>query len=319
MTSTISHAELLAMGHSPHDITALCDSGELTRLRHSMYSAERLDDELTRHRTLIRATTRLVDPTSVVSHTSAAVLHGLPVQRSSLDRVTMTRLTPGHGDKSPQLLVRNTRIIEAEIGEVDDVRVTGLARTVCDVARTEPLGWGISAADAALAAGISRSELGAALAMHPRLHGLRRARRVLRFADARSESPAESISRINMSIAGLPTPELQTELFDADGEFVARADFFWRDYGVVGEVDGAIKYGALLRPGQKPEQAIMNEKRREGGIRGLGLWLVRWDWEVANSPQELKRIVGRALELGARQNAKNLPDPAGFPKVGRSA
>lgn len=61
--------------------------------------------------------------------------------------------------------------------------------------------------------------------------------RVVRFADGRSESPLESISRVAFHELGLPAPEPQVEVWLGD-ELLARVDFFWRHRKTVGEADG---------------------------------------------------------------------------------
>lgn len=48
----------------------------------------------------------------------------------------------------------------------------------------------------------------------------------------------ESRSRHRIGRAGLPAPLTPTDLFDVSGNFVARVDFSWPRYGVVGEADG---------------------------------------------------------------------------------
>ena len=43
--------------------------------------------------------------------------------------------------------------------------------------------------------------------------------------------------------------------------------------------DGVAKYGRLLRPGQTPADAVVEEKRREDAIRDAGLRVRRWGWD----------------------------------------
>jgi hypothetical protein len=76
-------------------------------------------------------------------------------------------------------------------------------------------------------------------------------------ADERSESVGESRSRAAIALAGLPEPVLQWEVAGF------RTDFGWPDHCVVGEFDGEIKYGRLLRPGQQPGDVVFAEKRRK--------------------------------------------------------
>jgi hypothetical protein len=64
---------------------------------------------------------------------------------------------------------------------------------------------------------------------------------VLALADETAESVGESRSRALIHMLVLPAPVLQQAFYDAEG-FVARTDFFWREYGVIGEFDGDAKY-----------------------------------------------------------------------------
>lgn len=291
----ITHAQLASHGFTTNEIRAKVRAGQLTRIRRGVYHGADEVDVLEEHRRLVRATTPAVHESNVISHLSAAVIHDLPVQTHFLMRVWMTRRSAGHGRSTRLLTVRNSAIDADEIMEVDGLTVTTPGRTVADLARTQPFEWGVIACDAALRTGISPDDIRASLTRHPRLRGVPRASAALTFADPRSESPAESLSRVSMSRAGVPEPKLQWELFNDDGEFVARPDFMWPEARLVGEVDGKWKYGQLLRPGQTPETAIMAEKKREEMIRQLGFWVVRWDWDTASSATRLGELLRRAL------------------------
>ncbi len=294
-TPLITHAQMASNGVTANEISAKVRSGELTRIRRGVYSVVDDVDALEEHRRLIRATTAAVHETNIISHLSAAVMHGLPVQTHFLNRVWMTRRSSGHGRATRLTMVRNSAIDADEIVEVDGLTVTTQERTVADLARTQPFEWGVIACDAALRKGISADDVRASLTKHPRMRGVPRATAALTFASPLSESPAESMSRVSMSRGGIPEPTLQGELFNEDGEFVARPDFIWPEARLVGEVDGKWKYGQLLRPGQTPETAIMAEKRREEMIRQLGFWIVRWDWDTASNATRLGNLLRRAL------------------------
>lgn len=299
-----TYQELLRTGLDDAAIQRALRDGSLVRIRRGVYArlATGLTPEET-HMERIRGTVGLVNPDNVVSHISAAILHGLPVQRSQLQRVTMIRRSAGHSDRTDSLLVRDTRLDDDEVTLVDGLRVTTLGRTVADLARTQDFLWGVCAADAALGLGIPAEELLAQVNRHPKLRGLQRARIVLDAADGRSQSAAESISRIQFARHGIPTPELQFEVINHLGVVVATTDFGWPELGLVGEVDGKWKYGKLLKPGQDPENAIMNEKFREEEIRLAGWWPFRWDWAVANDGPELARRFHRATQNSQRRAA----------------
>lgn len=266
-------------------------SGALLRLRRGHYAATSEESPEAEHLRLIRATVPEVASSSVFSHTSAAVLHGLPVPADVLDVVTMIRTTPGHGDGTTHLRVRNTALLREHITELEGLPVTTLERTICDVARLSPFEWGVAAADAGLRASADVAELHRILRLHPRLQRVSVAKRAIAVADGRAESPAESLSRVQMMRWNVPAPVLQYEVIDENGVLVARTDFGWPELGLVGEVDGKAKYGRLLKPGEKAEDAVMREKRREQEIRRQGLWPIRWGWKEIHDGRQLAALI----------------------------
>ena len=103
-----------------------------------------------------------------------------------------------------------------------------------------------------------------------------------------------------MAQVGLPEPELQFEVFDPTGHLVGRSDFCWRDSRTLGEFDGQVKYGRLLRPGQDVGAVVAEEKEREDRLRDEGFQVVRWTWPDLSRPERLRGRIVRALERGAR-------------------
>lgn len=287
-------ASLRDEGLGPRDIDRLLARGELTRVRRSIYAEPAELDDRDAHARLVRATMPLTHPETVASHMSAAVLHGLPVQFEDLTHVHATREGPGHGRKGSVLWLRNARLPEAERTSVGDVAVTTLERTAFDLARNLSFEWGVIVMDAALRAGADRALLTEMLDQRRRWRGSVMARRVLAFADAKAESPTESLSRVQMMRLGIPRPTLQYQVV-LDGQVVARTDFGWPDLRTVGEADGREKYGRLLRPDQEPADAVMAEKRREERIRQAGYWVTRWGWQEACNRAVLGSQLRRAF------------------------
>src|SRR5436190_23311094 len=82
------------------------------------------------------------------------------------------------------------------------------------------------------------------------------AEQVCGLADARVETPGESVSRFMFVEEGVEMPELQVWIDMPDGGPSARVDFLWRKRGVIGEFDGKIKY-------DDPPEAWPEKKRHE--------------------------------------------------------
>jgi hypothetical protein len=254
--------------------------GSLRAIRRGAYITDPSEDPAAQHALLVRAALAELSPDAVVSHVSAAVLHGLRVWGVPLDRVTVTRARRRSGARAGSRVHVHCAPLEAdEIVLVEGVPVTSVPRTVVDVARTVGFEQAVVVADAALEAGlVDEAVLAAALARWSRWPGLPAARRAIGFAARGSGSVGESRSRVAIALAGLPAPLLQWEVRRSDGAFVGRVDFGWPRQRTVGEFDGRVKYGKLLRPGQDPADAVYEEKRREDALRAEDLAVVRWTW-----------------------------------------
>src|SRR5690606_21772370 len=143
------------------------------------------------------------------------------------------------------------------------LQVTTAARTVIDLACTTSLDTALAAADHALRERLAtHDELSAEAALlQPGARGRVAARLVVDLADARSGSPGESLSRLQMFRSNLPRPQLQREYRDHEG-LIGYVDFDLP--GLIGEFDGKIKY--KVPPGASAQEAseiVWQEKIRE--------------------------------------------------------
>lgn len=294
MNGYLSTKELLTDGWTNRGIKRAVASGELRRLRRGIYS-----DADTTHREQVAAALAAVDDQAVVSHTSAAWLHGLPVRAGALNSVTLTRARDNGGYAGDDIHMFTCRFTDGEVTRVAGLPATTLGRTILDVGRHEPLGWAVATGDAAMRLGLTGEALDAALASARRRPFVGRARRAIGLLNPLAESAGESISRITMMLAGLPEPVLQPRIVLPSGE-VVYPDFGWLDRGVVGEFDGLVKYGRLVPQGEVPADVLVREKIREDGLRSLGLTVARWVWATACDRVALGNTVRRAFELASR-------------------
>ncbi|SOD70461.1 putative AbiEi antitoxin of type IV toxin-antitoxin system [Jatrophihabitans sp. GAS493] len=248
-------------------------------------------------------------PRAVLSHFTATEMHGLPILRHTRSRqiaAALPRLTvrPGMTGHLQGVHLHRASLREQDVVRLGAASLTSVARTVIDVARTSALIDGIVCADAALnQAKTTEAELDDVLNSCAGWPGSAAARRVLHFADWRAESALESISRWTMHDLGIPAPILQPRIRTDRGTFVARVDFYWDEFGVVGEADGELKYGG-------GGGVLLREKRRQERLEELGLVVVRWGWEqAAERPATLHRRLRRAFTHGmARRRIALLPE-----------
>ena len=120
---------LLAAGYNHDDLRRLQQRSELVRVRRGAYAMESsldltIDEQ---HRRLVRGTVR---EGAVLSHGSAAVLHGLPVWPEAVERVHVTRSRQGNGAKRSEVQVHGAPLDPREMMMIDGVPVTSLTRTV---------------------------------------------------------------------------------------------------------------------------------------------------------------------------------------------
>jgi hypothetical protein len=255
-----------------------------------------LEDPVARHVLLVRSTVSAVTDDSVVSHVSAAVLHGLPAWGVPLSRVHITRSGSGGGHVDRHLHVHVAPLDAEEVVGIGGIAVTSLARTVVDLARSVGFEQAVVVGDAALARP-DPPDLEEALDRSAGWRGAPGARRAVAFADGRSGSVGESRSRVALAAAGLPAPVLQLEVRAASGRLIGYTDFAWLENRTVGEFDGRIKYGRLLQPGQEPGDAVFAEKVREDEIRATGFAVVRWTWNEIPRFEAVAERLRRAFAL----------------------
>ena len=303
----IARDQALLFGISRDDIKRRLDRGEWVLLRPGAYvRADVLASMSDVQRHLLQIDATATGSAEIISHRSAAVLHGIELVRVPGRRVTVTRPTARAGRRTPVLHTYCAPIDKDEIVRVGPHLVTDPARTVVDLARCLPFEDAVAAADSALHLKlVTPKELAKAVARAPRRPGIRAAHRVVAFASPHAESVGESRSRVLITRELLPQPTLQWAIRDETGVVIAHTDFGWEERRTVGEFDGAEKYGRQLRPGERPGDRIFDEKLREDRIRRLGWTVVRWTWPELDQPGVVGDRIRRALEHADRRLARS--------------
>lgn len=302
LPTALHRAALLASGITDDEIRLRQRRGTWERLHRGVYvQAESMAALKREERHQIKAlAVAQRSPHLVLSHASAAVVLGLPVWDLPLDHVHLTR--PGHGGarRGPGRIVHAGTLAPEEIVNVGDISVTSVARTLIDLGCTSTFEQTVIAADHAVGRLIAPVQLGEAFAGLRNRHGAALARRALLFADGRSESVGESRTRVIIAELGLPAPILQVNVYSDVGAFLGRSDFGYPDQGVLVEFDGRAKYLKLLKVGQRPEDVLAAEKRRENRLRDFGFEVVRFDWSDLRDPAVVAAAITRSLERGRR-------------------
>jgi hypothetical protein len=298
MDNILLTRDLLERGYDKDELRRLGRKGSLTHLRRGAWSRTTIDTDLTaedQHRLLTAAVIAQVRADAVVSHISAATLYRLPVWSGRLARVHLTRSRSTSAKRRSDVEVHSAALPPSHIELLDGMPVTSLARTVADLGRTLPFEQAVAAGDRAAALGLDFGDLEAVLETMQRWPGVCQARRVADFLDGRSESAGESVSRVRFSEDGLPGPIPQREIYDHQGTMIARVDFCWEQFRTIGEFDGKLKYGALLKPGQLPSEVLFGEKLREDAVRDDNWQVVRWIWPDLYRPFVIRDKLLRAF------------------------
>ncbi|PXW30913.1 hypothetical protein [Nocardia sp. 348MFTsu5.1] len=229
----------------------------------------------------------------VISHSSAAVLHGL--NQLAPDQRRVHFYVTGGGRRGREVHLHEYALSADDVTVIDGVLLTKLALTACDIARQGSFVQAVVVLDHALRLGVTREELRSITKRFATTKGIATLRRALDVADTNSESVGESLSRALMiEWCDIPVPDLQTEYRDENGELIARVDFDWEGK-VVGEFDGKVKYQKHRRPGESVTDVVIREKLREDRLRDEGVTVVRWVWDDFRKPAVLRARIRKAL------------------------
>ncbi|WP_347108675.1 hypothetical protein AAHB33_17630 [Paenarthrobacter sp. S56] len=289
--------ELREAGYNERRIAGLVGEGHLIRLRRGCYiraTTWESQKAAVRARQRIAAHAHGTLTTSsgglVYSHASAARLHGLFVWNVD-HRVHVTQGSPvSAGSHGVDVVAHASTLKTAEIEFVDGMPCTSLLRTVADCCLTMTFRQSLILVDHALRKGVDAGMLWQTCASLAGRNGVRTLRKALEYADARAESPGETLSRELLQRLRLEMPELQVEVDSPEGRH--RLDFAWRKRKLALEFDGKTKYFDYA----PTDEAIFKERQREKALMELGWKFLRVQWRDLFQEQQFKMRVLRALQ-----------------------
>ncbi|HSV39778.1 MAG TPA: type IV toxin-antitoxin system AbiEi family antitoxin domain-containing protein [Nocardioidaceae bacterium] len=292
--------EAKELGYEDKTITQAARSGLWHRVRHGAYVFPEVwhaADAVTRHRIRLRAVLRQTPGPVAASHVSSLVERGVATYGIDLTRVHVTRLDRGAGRIARDVQHHEGLWLHDDVEVVNGLSLIKAPRAVVEtltMCGTEP---GLVLTDSAYNKGIATPlDVENTYDRMQFWPGMRSAQLVLRLADGRAESPGESRVRYICWEQGLPKPELQFEVYDEHGNLVGTTDFAWPNRQLLGEFDGKIKYGRLLKPGQDPGEVVFMEKQREDLLREITSWgMVRPVWDWLDDPRAVASRIGRAM------------------------
>lgn len=226
---------------------------------------------------------------SVVSHQSAALIHGLQLFPGLPDKVTLTRSPARRSGRHPaaSLSFHTAELPADHVTRRLGVAVTSVPRTVVDLARVSTFMSAVVTADSALRAdATTKQAMHSVCAACRGWPGIKRARQAVEFSDPAAESVLESCARVVFAQHDLEPPELQRTVTGPD--FRYSVDFYWAAHNVIAEADGEVKYA-------DPRRAL-RQLGRDQQLRDLGYKVVHFTWrELHREPATVVTRIRKAF------------------------
>jgi hypothetical protein len=267
--------EAIDHDYSDLDLKHAVRDGLLAKVRHGAYTLASIwdaADPVEQHRLRSHAVLRSHNTALALSHTSAAVEHGLRLHTPDLDKVHVTCLDGHIGRTTRDIVYHEGRCRNGDLTTLNGVLLVNPVRAALETASLGDTPQGLVVLDSVI--DLKLGTLEGIHAGYKLLQGIPESRHlqvVVRLVRQGSNSVGESLSR---------------HLMFRCGSLVGRTDFAWPEYGLLGEFDGLSKYGRLRRPGESVEEAVVREKTREDLLREITGWLmIRLIWRELFTPE----------------------------------
>ena len=301
--------QLRALGLTGAAVRYRAATGRLHRIHQGVYSL--VPRELLKWEGLYMAAVLACGPGAVVSHRSAARLHGLRSDGYTKVEVTVpkrsARTHPGVG------VHRSTTLTDEDVTVVNNIPATTVARTLFDLAELITARQLERAFDQAeILEALDARAINDQLARNSMRRGATAIRRVLTehyIGSTPTENDFEEALLALTRSLGLPDPTAQFYIDPGDGDPPIKADFAWPDRKIVVETDGHRTH--------RTRQAFENDRRRDQRLTAAGWTVVRTTWrQLTHRPHELKPVLLKLLGP-ASPNGRAKPGAAAGPAPAR--
>ena len=306
---------LIDHGITRSQVRAAIDRGLLHRARYGVVAITQNTDAESdaQHLERARAVLKRYDNSVVLSHHTAALLHGMPLPFLVPRKIQLTSINDHHEEDHGYVLHRSHHpALPTTV--MAGVPVTTRLRTALDISRGLRFALALVTVEWALrittieyahnmghhgpddqlveipeAVIAAREDLRKEAAFFACRSGVGRLRELVETASPLSESPLESRSRGEFATLGVPILGQQVRIMDAEG-VQRRVDFLLAPW-LVGEADGAVKY-----EGPEGVAALQKEKNRYRSLREIGFETLRWNGtEMHNDPASVCARIHHAL------------------------
>ncbi|WP_333618828.1 hypothetical protein [Dietzia sp.] len=239
------------------------------------------------------------EPEWRASSWSALAVHGLPLVGHDLRRVHLSRHAEKFAFRSYDTRIKiECPLGPEDLGEAQDIPTVSPASALAQFARQASFKSAVVALDASLHRKlISREAVGERLQLRGG-NGLPRARAAVDFADARSESPGESILRVLLFLHGFPTPIPQYCIHDGEGPTIYVADLYRAEGNLILEFDGKGKFDSSENPPSSYTQ-FDRQRDRDYGLVTRGYRDMHVTWSDLRDEALLIARIRKLLEVAA--------------------
>lgn len=279
-----TRAEVLAHGVTRHELMQYLAHGLLLHPLRGVYHVPHLEDTLDLRLACVRL---MAPPDAVICDQTAGWLHGAPMVLAPNAHLVVPKvdlyLPPGRRARHGLAESGERTFVAGELVEMDGLVVTSPLRTTCDLGRLRHRDLAFASLDAMLRTEkVTREELvrAASSLRYKGYRHIRQLRELAPLADPRSDSMAESVTRLRwLDCSDLPRPELQVPVQGPDGECYLDLGVPEIRYGV--DYDGERWHGSAQ---------VKHDVRRREGIRRNSGYLID--------------VLRRENVFGARQDAE---------------
>jgi predicted transcriptional regulator of viral defense system len=300
--------QLRALGITARAVQKRCASGRLHRIHRGVYAL--VPRELLKREGLYMAAVLACGPGAVLSHRSAARLHGL--RNYDYPRIEVTVPKRSARTHSGVAVHTSTTLTQADVTVVNAIPTTTVPRALLDIAELitpRQLERAFDQADIMHA--LDLNEVRDQLARNPTRPAANKVRDLLNthyIGSTPTENDFEDAFLALTRSLNLPDPTPQFYIDPGDGEPPIRADFAWPDRRIVVETDGRRTHGT--------NHAFETDRRRDQRLAAAGWTVIRTTWrQLTQRPHELSetllKLLGRGSPNGpATRAAAAGPTPA---------
>jgi very-short-patch-repair endonuclease len=214
----------------------------------------------------------------IVTHYPAAVLWELRPPREGAIDVIAPRKLRGR----PGITVHRASLHPADITQRHGIPTTSAARTLLDLAASEPLEAERALNEARIARLVSDPSLNEQFSRYPRHRGTAALRKAIETEPRLTRSEAERRAVDLIRRAGLPAPEVNQRV---EGYEV---DLVWREQRLVVEIDGYAFHST--------RRSFERDRRRDQALVAAGWRVVRVTWrQLTERPEAIAVMLATAL------------------------